>query len=224
VPDVRSLGLANIGCHYDIDWQHAQHVCRLALSLFDQLTRLHAYGPAERELLAAAAILHDVGVAVDYYRHHRHSAYLIENADVPGFSHRDIALIALLVRWHRQGAPKPEAYGKMLNGSDRERLRKLAAILRLAEDLERSRVQRVGDVRCAVSAGAISIDALTRGAADAELWAANRNDETFRTIFERRLTVRAVPTTGSIAHIHKLAGQTILERAVQIRALLGGGS
>jgi exopolyphosphatase/guanosine-5'-triphosphate,3'-diphosphate pyrophosphatase len=222
VPNVRSLGIANIGYHYGIDWEHARHVCHLALSLFDQLARLHAYSLAERELLAASAILHDVGVAIDYYRHHRHSAYLIENADVPGFSHREIALISLLVRWHRQGAPKPEAYGKMLDGSDRERLRKLAAILRLAEDLERSRIQRVSDVHCTISNSAITIDALTRGPAEAELWAANRNDEIFRAIFDRKLSVRAVPTPIVASTTPRPAEQNVLDRAAQIGSLLSG--
>lgn len=222
VPNVHALGIANIGFHYSIDWKHAQHVCHLALSLFDQLARLHGYGLAERELLAAAAILHDVGVAVDYYRHHRHSAYLIENADVPGFSHREIGLIALLVRWHRQGTPKPEAYSKLLDGSDRERLRKLAAILRLAEDLERSRIQRVSDVRCNISNSTITIDALTSGPAEAELWAANRNDATFRAIFDRKLSVRALPTTTIAATTRGSAELNVLDYAAQIGSLLSG--
>jgi exopolyphosphatase / guanosine-5'-triphosphate,3'-diphosphate pyrophosphatase len=197
VPNVRALGIANIGFRYQIDWPHAAQVCLLALSIFDQLLQLHDYGDTERELLGAAAILHDIGVAVDYYRHHRHSAYLIENADLPGFSHREIALISLLVRWHRQGTPKLDAYGTFLGTEDRGRLRKLAAILRLAEDLERSRVQTVMDVRCATHSGTITIEALTRRSADAELWAANRNDELFRKIFQRDLRVTAVPTPGA---------------------------
>lgn len=220
VPDVRTLGVANIGCHYEIDWAHAAHVCRLSLALFDQLERLHDCGARERELLGAAAALHDVGVAVDYYRHHRHSAYLIENADLPGFSHREIALIALLVRWHRQGTPRAEEYARMLDGDDRERMRKLVAILRLAEDLERSRVQNVVGVRCTVGGSAVAIEALTRGSAEAELWAANRNDDMFRSVFGRKLNVRASAVSAAASHVGPPPAAGLLERARQLDELL----
>jgi len=220
VPNVQALGVANIGFRYQIDWPHAVKVCQLALSIFDQLLDLHEYAGPERKFLGAAAILHDIGICVDYYRHHRHSAYLIENADLPGFSHREIALISLLVRWHRQGTPKLEAYSTILGSEDRERLRKLAAILRLAEDLERSRIQTVMDVRCAISSGTITIEALTWAPADAELWAANRNEDVFHAVFQRHLRVTAVPTAAKSAP-PKSEPATLLERAQQLEELLG---
>jgi exopolyphosphatase/guanosine-5'-triphosphate,3'-diphosphate pyrophosphatase len=221
VPNVRALGIANVGFRYQVEWPHATQVCRLALSLFDQLQPLHEYGGAEREFLGAAAILHDIGVAVDYYRHHRHSAYLIENADLPGFSHREIALIALLVRWHRQGTPKLESYGTFLGPEDRERLRKLAAILRLAEDLERSRLQTVMAVRCAISGSSITVEALTRRSADAELWAANHNDELFRKVFERDLRVTAAASDQPSSEEVLAEPVDLLERARQLAQLIG---
>ena len=220
VPNVRAFGVANIGYHYQIDWHHAAQVCKLALSIFDQLQELHEYAAPERQFLGAAAILHDIGIAVDYYRHHRHSAYLIENADLPGFSHREIAFISLLVRWHRQGTPKLEAYSTFLGAEDRERLRRLAAILRLAEDLERSRNQTVMDVRCAISSGTITIEALTRGPAEAELWAANRNEDVFHTVFQRHLVVTAAPTAAQPAPLRPEPAN-LLERAQQLEQLLG---
>ena len=222
VPNVQAMGIANIGFHYQIDWAHAEHVCRLALTLFDQLRELHEYGASERQLLGAAAILHDIGIAIDYYRHHRHSAYLVENADLPGFTHREIALISLLVRWHRQGSPKLEAYSTILGTEDRERLRKLTAILRLAEDLERSRRQTIIDVRCAVNSGQVTIAASTRGAADAELWAANRNDDMFQTVFQRHLQVIAVPSEPGPTSTAP-GPATLMERAQQLGQILGVG-
>lgn len=195
VADVRALGVVNAACRYRVDWTHAAQVLRLALSLFDALRRLHGFGAREREWLAAAALLHDIGVAVDYYRHHRHSAYLIENADLPGFEHAEIAVIALLARWHRQGNPKPEGYAGILGADGIDRVRKLSAILRLAEDLERSRAQVVAGVQCTAGAEQVRIVALTRGRGEAELWAANRNADSFRSIFKRDLRVSGTRTT-----------------------------
>jgi len=211
VADARALGLVNAACRHRVDWAHAAQVMRLALALFDALRRLHGFGAREREWLAAAALLHDIGVEVDYYRHHRHSAYLIENADLPGFDHVEVAIIALLARWHRQGNPRPEGYARMLDAADSERVRKLSAILRLAEDLERSRAQVVAAVRCSVSAESVTIEALTRGRGEAELWAANRNAEAFQAIFKRALHVSGARTTRRPAP--PPPGDTILEKA-----------
>jgi exopolyphosphatase / guanosine-5'-triphosphate,3'-diphosphate pyrophosphatase len=193
IPHIREFGVANFAFLYGIDWRHSGHVCNLALSLFDQLREQHRCGHAERELLGFAAIMHDAGVVIDYYRHQYHSAYLIENADLPGFTHRESAIISLLVRWHRHGRPTSEPFQPLLQKGDTSRVRRLAAILRLAEDLERSRAQVVVGVRCAIRNHAIQVEALTRDTAGAELWAANRDDDVFQYAYGLKLHVRAVP-------------------------------
>lgn len=220
VPDVRAFGIANLGYIYEIDWVHAEQVCDLSLSLFDQLRGLHHFGHPERALLAAAAILHDVGVVIDYYRHHLHSAYIIENADLPGFTQREMALIALLVRWHRHGTPGLEPFEKMLGEGDFERVQKLSAILRLAEDLERSRAQVVRDVRCRVGSRTLVVEAQTRGGASAELWAANRDSELFESVYQYTLQVTAAVSETEqprAAPPH----ENLLERAQRVREKLG---
>jgi exopolyphosphatase/guanosine-5'-triphosphate,3'-diphosphate pyrophosphatase len=220
VPDVRAFGIANLSYSYEIDWMHAERVCDLSLALFDQLRGLHHFGNPERALLAAAAILHDVGVVIDYYRHHLHSAYVIVNADLPGFTQREAALIALLVRWHRHGTPGLEPFERMLGEGAFERVQKLSAILRLAEDLERSRAQVVQDVRCHLRSQTLEVEALTRGAASAELWAANRDSELFESVYQRALLV----TATAIDKIKPRAApprENILERAQRLREKLG---
>lgn len=191
IADLRAFGIANVSAIHNVDRSHGEHVCSLALTLFDQLHSLHHYGSEERELLNAASRLHDIGVSIDYYRHHLHSAYLIENADLPGFTQREIALIALLVRWHRHGSPDVEPFGAMLRKGDIERVQKLSAILRLAEDLERSRARAVQDVKCRVLDRVIEVQALTQGGAEAELWAANRDSGLFEEVYGLALRVTA---------------------------------
>lgn len=194
IPDVRAFGVANLSFLYQVDWAHARQVCALALQLFDGLRALHGLGAAERALLVYASVLHDSGVLIDYYRHHHHAAYLIENADLPGFTHREIALLALLARWHRRGEPTLEPYAELCRKGDLVLVEKLVACLRLAEDLERSRAQVVRQLRCEIERQEIRILLETRHAADAEVWAAGRETNLWQRAFGRGLSfVLAAP-------------------------------
>ena len=108
--DVRRASVVNLAAQYGMDPErspHTAHVARLALGLFDELAAagVHDGDPVERELLWAAALLHDIGMTVDYDDHHKHSRYLVLNAGLPGFEQRELALIGQAVRYHRKGMP-----------------------------------------------------------------------------------------------------------------------
>ena len=104
---------------------------------------MHRGDPKERELLWATAMLHDIGTAVDYDDHHKHSRYLILNAGLPGFSPREVALIGQAARYHRKGNPGLGEFSALARDGDEELLNRLAAAVRIAEQLERSRDQAV---------------------------------------------------------------------------------
>ncbi|MEM7336106.1 MAG: Ppx/GppA phosphatase family protein [Chloroflexota bacterium] len=146
VTKVRRFGVLNMARNYHYQKAHSQHVRYLAGRLFNQLAPLHKLGPAERELLDAAALLHDLGTIISYHDHHKHSQTLIVNSGLPGFTPREIALVALLTRYHRQGTPSRREFKSILNQKDKEILLSLSAILRLSEYLERGRNGRVDDV------------------------------------------------------------------------------
>ena len=106
--DVRAAAIANLLARSDADVPHAR--ARRVGSRCSSTTRWHAQGiieptADERELLRAAAMAHDTGMAVAYDGHAAHAHYLILHADLPGFSPRDVALIAQVVRYHRKGSP-----------------------------------------------------------------------------------------------------------------------
>src|SRR5437762_8299425 len=143
-PDVRRRSVFELAerCNY---WpEHSQHVARLAVTLFDQTRAIHGLTDREREWLEYAAILHDVGVHISYERHHKHSHYLIKNGDLRGFDPEEIDIIALVARYHRQATPKRshDEFGQ-LRRRTRTTVRTLAAILRLAEGLDRSHGQTI---------------------------------------------------------------------------------
>jgi exopolyphosphatase/guanosine-5'-triphosphate,3'-diphosphate pyrophosphatase len=168
VPDVREFSVLNLMRHYDGDYRHFEHVKLLALQMFDQLQPVHGFGQRERELLAAAALLHDIGMAINYYEHHKHSSFLIQSSGLPGFSHRELALIALMTHYHRKRRPTFLQLGSLLRKGDQERLELLTGMLRLAEYLERSKSQRVTGLRCVLHDTGLTIEVLSRGDAQVE--------------------------------------------------------
>jgi exopolyphosphatase / guanosine-5'-triphosphate,3'-diphosphate pyrophosphatase len=150
-------------------------------------------GAPERELLWAACMLHDIGTAIDYDDHHRHSHYLILNAGLPGFSPREVVIIGLIARYHRKGDPDASQLGDLADDGDGERLRVLCGLIRLAEQLERSRDRSVKAVNVAVTDGRIALAAETDPRADASvgIWAARRNADLLADALGRPVDIEA---------------------------------
>ncbi|HYT66076.1 MAG TPA: Ppx/GppA phosphatase family protein [Vicinamibacterales bacterium] len=187
-PDVRRRSVIELGERCGYVAAHARHVSQLALSIFDQTRAVHQLGDREREWLEYAALLHDAGVHISYERHHRHSYYLIKNGELRGFDPLEIEIIALLARYHRQATPKKthDGYG-LLKGSLRRTVRTLAAMLRLAEGLDRSHAQVVTALDVVPKGDAYLIRLRAAGDAELELWAANRHGEPLERLLRRPL-------------------------------------
>lgn len=128
--------------------EHSREIARHALSLFDGLQPLLELDDSARELLEAAALLCNVGVFISHSGHHKHSYYVIRNAEhLAGFTDREIELIALTARYHRKSAPKTKhVEWAALRADDRELVRRLAAVLRVAIGFDRSHAGRIGSV------------------------------------------------------------------------------
>jgi exopolyphosphatase/guanosine-5'-triphosphate,3'-diphosphate pyrophosphatase len=191
--DVRRASVLNLAARYHMDVAHTRHVAALALGMFDQLARLGLHGgdPVERELLWAACVLHDIGMSVDYDDHHKHSRYLILNGGLPGFSPTEVAIVAQAARYHRKGLPDPGPLGPLFEEGDLARLDRCAVLLRLAEDLERSRDQLVRDTVLSARNGAVQLRLLAEGESAVPRWAAGRESELFARAFHRDLAVVA---------------------------------
>ena len=203
-PDVRRRSVIELGERSGYSAVHARHVAQLALALFDQTRAVHKLADREREWLEYGALLHDAGVHISYERHHRHSYYLIKNGELRGFDPQEIELIALLVRYHRQAAPKKahDGYG-MLKGDLRRTVRTLAAMLRLAEGLDRSHAQVVTTLDVVPRGDAYLIRLRTGGDAELELWAAHRHGSELERVLRRPLRFEVsgrVPSGPRTAH------------------------
>ncbi|WP_243094745.1 Ppx/GppA family phosphatase [Thermus thalpophilus] len=152
LPDPRAFAVESLFLRYPFPEDHRDRVKRLALALFEGLWPLHRYGEAERRLLQEAAHVHDIGMRLGYRDHHKHGAYLVFAEPLLGFSHREQALLGLLVRYHRRGDPSLGSLKPLMERGDAKRLLKLSALLRLAEMLERTRSGRVRGVRVELGA------------------------------------------------------------------------
>lgn len=189
--DVRLASVTNLAARFPVDADHVAHVARLACGLFDQLAEagLHDGDAIERELLWAACMLHDIGMTVDYDDHHHHSRYLILNAGLPGFTPREVGLIAQIARYHRKGSPAFGELAPLMVKGDIQRLDRCATLLRLAEDLERSRDQLVREARAEAVDGAVRLHLVADGDVRVPRWAAAREEELFERAFDRRLEI-----------------------------------
>ncbi|MGH7447898.1 MAG: HD domain-containing protein [Longimicrobiales bacterium] len=173
-------GALALGRRYVFDEAHARHVASLAASLFDQLATEHQLGERDRRILLAAAVLHDIGQYISYRRHHKHSYYLISNASLPDLTPRDTLLVALVARYHRRAEPSENHEGYAdLSGAERSRVVWLAALLRIADALDRQHRQHVLRVDADVDDGELRISVHARRDVLLEEWAIEKKARLF---------------------------------------------
>jgi exopolyphosphatase/guanosine-5'-triphosphate,3'-diphosphate pyrophosphatase len=192
ISDLRSFSVQNLLRQYARSGGHVHQVRHLAGQLFAELQPLHGFGAPEAELLDAGAQLQDIGLAVNYYRHDRHGGYLVAAAPLDGFSHREQALVSLLVRYHLKGRPRLGGYRRLCRADDERLLVRLVACLRIAEHLDRSRSRKVEGLRVKTTAKKVTIEVLSRVELETELWELERHRDIFRSAFGRKLQFESV--------------------------------
>ena len=188
--DIRKASIYHLGesCHYEA--RHAATVRRNSLALYDQLRELHGLGHTDREYLEAASLLHDIGYHISHAQHHKHSYYLIRHSELMGFTDREIEIIANTARYHRKSHPRSKHEGfPGLGDEDQLRVKKLAAILRIADGLDRRHRDIFASMHCEIGEDLVRIRLGLKKATDSsiELWGAERRKELFEEIFARRI-------------------------------------
>ena len=174
-PDIRRRSVVELGerCRWYRD--HSEHVARLALSLFDQTRGIHQQDDRAREWLEYAGLLHDIGGHISYQDHHKHSYYLIRHGGLRGFEPEEVQAIALMAQYHRRGRPKKSNHAlSSLPASARRAVRVGAALLRVAESLDRSHSQVVDQVELQPAGNRHRLVLRARGPAELERWASAR--------------------------------------------------
>ena len=135
---------ASLGRKFHYDEAHARHVADLSLAIYDALVREHGLGGRERLLMEVAGLLHDIGTFIKTSGHHKHGEYIVANSEIFGLSRADLTIVANVVRYHRKSPPASTHVNFIaLPREDRVAVMKLAAILRVADALDRGHDQRV---------------------------------------------------------------------------------
>ncbi len=185
-PDPRTRSVLHLAERCGYRKSHAEQVARLALSLYDQLAPLHRLDSRYRELLRYACLLHDIGYHIGHENHHKHSYYLIRNGELQGFEPAEIEIIANIARYHRKGRPRKShySYGN-LDRPHREPVRKLIALLRLADALDRTHYCVINSLTVRLHPRRIDIVLATSQDAELELWTARKTRDFFEREFER---------------------------------------
>lgn len=169
---------------------HSLHVRRLSLLLFDQLGELHHLGAAERAVLDAAALLHDIGWLVGKAGHHKRSRWMIlkHRQDLTAFTSQQIEMVSLVAGYHRKAPPSAEhPVFACLDKTERWTVRCLAAILRIADSLDRFHIQAVESLGCEPDERRVRIIVRARAQARKHRAAGARKKRLFEKVFKRKV-------------------------------------
>jgi exopolyphosphatase/guanosine-5'-triphosphate,3'-diphosphate pyrophosphatase len=175
IGDLRLRSVFALLQKFQMDGPHPRHVAELSLQLYDGLQSQHLLKPEARDLLQYAALLHDIGSAIGFDGHAEHSRYVVLNGGLRGFSGEELAVLANVARYHGSRRPrKRDEHIRALTKEQRRVVKWLAAILRIAEGLDRSHYQLVRSVEVRRRDRAWLLRAVTRRDAQLEIWAAER--------------------------------------------------
>jgi exopolyphosphatase/guanosine-5'-triphosphate,3'-diphosphate pyrophosphatase len=202
IEDLRLRSVLGLLARFEGDGPHPRHVAKLALRLFEGLREWHGLGDSERDLLQYSALLHDIGAVVGYDGHAEHSAYIIRNGNLRGLHADEVGQVALVARYHGKGRPRrgrdPEYAA--LDRPTRRTVRWLAAILRVAEGLDRSHYQLVRDVSVHRRGERFALVAAASRDAQLELWAARRRVDSLSLLLGAEVRIgAATPAEGARA-------------------------
>ena len=191
----RATALRRFADRCRTDRRHVEQVLTLARTVFDHLGKRLGCEPSDWVALEAAALLHDVGQLVSYKGHHKHSYHLIRHAESLPMSPQERELVAIVSRYHRKSPPsKKHPEFAALSAEDRARVRRIAALLRVADGLDRGHVAAVEKVRMRLTATKLLIEATPRLATTdlkLEIWGATRKADLLAKLLGVAVEIRA---------------------------------
>lgn len=194
--DVRDApaGVMRLADECGFERGHTLQVTRLALLMFDHLAPLHRLPASARRLLLCAALLHDIGWCRGAKGHHKSAYDIITEQPPEGLSPDEVQMVALIARYHRKKGPSLEhAPFARLSPPERETVRALSAILRVADGLDRGHRDAVRDLSAVIEPGRVCLILDAPGGAELEIWGALRKADVFEKAFGASLDIRVSP-------------------------------
>jgi exopolyphosphatase/guanosine-5'-triphosphate,3'-diphosphate pyrophosphatase len=190
-PRLRDEAIERLAAACSGELEHGRTVAALAGRIYQQLTAPLSLRSEDQLLLECAARLQDVGYVINYDQHHKHSYHLIRNSRLPGIRGHDLEIIANVARYHRGAYPKRKHENlARLSAEDQQRVHRMAAILRLAGGLDRSRSQMVRDVIATIDDDGLTLDVVADQEPQVDIWGAERRTELFEKVFGMPVQIR----------------------------------
>lgn len=194
LPDILLYSTYNTLRFYQANESHAEHVCQLAVTLFDGWNTLHGLGRRDRTLLRVSALLHDIGHTIGYLGHARHGAYLIENARLFGLTRREQVLCAVVVGWHDgyvAAYTQERQFHAFLTAADWKTAQRLGLLLSLAESLDCTEEGIIDHVAATAENGQPTLQLFARQPAPMEQKATGKQSKWFKNVFGAALKILA---------------------------------
>lgn len=193
--DTRDASVRALACRCNYDRYHAEAVCRNTLQIFDQAKRLglHSMGGRMRNLLASAAILHDIGEFINYTNHNELSQIIIENSDMVGFNMEELHYMGLMARFHHKKFPG--AKDRRLSDippDDALCIRQCSMFLKMGDVLDRHRNATVRNIRLTLKKGELVVGVECDGDPSMEFWRLEKLRGDFRKLFGLELSAQVI--------------------------------
>ncbi len=192
ISDVLTYSLDRLVKYHGCDVKHVEHVLMLSVQLFKQLRVLHKFPRQYLKILKIAASLHDIGRAMQYYNHARHSCYMMLGSLICGATHREIVMAAFVAGCHnREDIPMADwqRYKGIVEEDDLDAVKKLGVLLRIAESLDRTQCGVVTGLNCDVLGDSVIMKTIVEGGAALEIRDAECANAEFKKAFRKNLEI-----------------------------------
>ncbi len=190
-PDVLEASVYNMMKRFFVNQEHARQVERIAVKLFEGLAPLHNFDSNDLKLLKISALLHDIGMHIEYYDHHLHGMYLLMNSKIDGLSNLEHLIVAFLVGNHRGPSIKDrfKIYEPFMDKDFFNKHNKLATILQISEQLDRAEIGNITDLSIDVKENAVYIKLESEEIPTLDMESAMRFSDRVKKYYDRELHI-----------------------------------
>ncbi len=191
IGDVLDYSLKNMMLNFDVDQKHAYKVYELTDSLYSQLSHLCAGSPSAGKIIKTASLLHDAGIKINFYDHHKHTFYMILNSRINGLSHKELLMSAYTAALHRKDEFKIDllGYKAIIDQRDALLIQQLGILLKIAEKLDTGLNGNVRKVNCSFHDNSVILKLTAQNSTDLEIACANSCKNTFKRLFGKKLVI-----------------------------------
>jgi exopolyphosphatase/guanosine-5'-triphosphate,3'-diphosphate pyrophosphatase len=191
IDDVLDFSIRSVMLSHNLNIEHAENVYRLTSLMLSSLKPLHNLDKSFDKIIKTACMLHDCGLSIRYYDHHKHSFYMILNSEVNGLSHKELIMSAYVAAYHRNNEFEVNIFqfSGIMNRLDLQNVEKIGAFLRIAESLDKSMSGSVKDIKCSITQDVVTIEVISENNIDLEISEAKKAIPFFMDTFDKTLII-----------------------------------